>query len=309
MNTISEKAKIAAVSTIIEGASIRGTGRLVGVHPDTAARYASLAGQGCAILHDRVMRGLRARSLQLDELWTFVQKKQKRVRQNDPVERGDAWVFFALETTSRLLVSFRVGKRTAEEACLFVEDVRRRVVGKPLIHSDGFRPYTEAVERAFGADARFGMLVKSYEPKGGKPDGGRFIGSNRIEVFGPVDVPAIATAYIERQNLTLRMMCRRFARRTNAYSKSIERLREAVALYVCVYNFVRVHETLRVTPAMEAGLTDHPWTLEELLSQADHLRSTPPDVPHQMRNVSGGGASRERVGDRPPLRLIRGGLR
>lgn len=295
MNVLPIRIQVAAIASLIEGASPRATARLLGIHLNTVQSLAARVGEGCARLHDQRARSLYLHSPQIDEMWSFVGKKQKRITANDPGEFGDAWVFIALDVPSRMIVSYRVGKRTGAEARAFLADIRARIIGKPQIISDGFQSYVDAVEQSFGSDARYAMLVKQYD------DADRYKGAERVNVYGAVVGDEISTPYVERQNLTVRMSCRRFARRTNAYSKRIDRMEAAVSLHVCFYNFVRVHESLRVTPMMQAGQESRVWSLEELILTAESLRQTPPD------NDTTPPSAPLPMKQKPALRLIQGG--
>lgn len=262
-----------AIKCLLEGCSIRSTERLTGLHRDTILNLLVLAGQKASKLLDETMRGLRFNYVQCDEIWTFCFKKQKRVRDDDPSEFGDVWVFVAIDAESKLVPSFYVGKRTAKSTRDFVDDLSQRVNNKIQLTTDGFRFYVEAVERSFGADVDFAQLVKLYGDYGQHDSATKYSPSPIIEcltkiVQGNPDEKHISTSYVERQNLTMRMAMRRFTRLTNAFSKKLDNLKAAIALHFAYYNFCRVHSSLRVTPAMEAGLTDHVWQLDELLLAA-----------------------------------------
>lgn len=272
MNTLSRTRKIAVISALVEGCSIRATERLTGIHRDTIMRLGVRVGHGCAALHDRTMRGLRAPRIELDEAWSFVQKKQIRVRPGDPADVGDQYVFLALAGAAKAIISYRVGKRTAENTRAFVADLRERVLGAPEISSDAFQSYPPAIELSFGIDVHYGTIEKHVAAETVVEAARRYSPPAVVAVKRQVirgNPTHISTSFVERQNLTLRMSQRRFGRLVNAFSKKLENHIAAVALYVANYNLCRVHETLRVTPAMQLGVTDHIWSIGELLDAAE----------------------------------------
>ena len=261
----------AVLSSLLEGCSIRSTERLTGVHHDTIMRLLVKAGEGCErLLNDR-MQDLPCRLLQVDEIWTFVQKKQRHVLPtDDPTRTGDIWTFVALDPETKLVPTYRVGGRNAKVATDFIADLSSRLKNLVQLSSDALPQYVSAIERVFGANVDYGQIVKSYEANVIGP--GRYspphvVAAHRTIMAGQPNVRDISTSLIERQNLTMRMSMRRFTRLTNAFSKKIENLRAAVALHFAHYNFVRIHRTLRVTPAMATGLTTSLWTIEDLLEQ------------------------------------------
>lgn len=263
----------AVLSLIVEGASIRSTERLTGVHRDTILRHLVRVGQGCARLLDHEMRNLACEQLQVDEMWSFVRKKQRWV-EPDEVEDGrvgDVWVFIALATDSRLVPAYRVGKRTAAETQAFVEDLSSRLVNRVQISSDQLSYYASAVAQSFGPDADYAQLVKAFETRAVGP--GRYspptvIGTTKVTILGNPDPDDVSTSYVERNNLNVRMGLRRFTRLTNAFSKKLENHEAAVALWFAWYNFGRPHTTLRVTPAMAAGVASSVWTMPEMIDRA-----------------------------------------
>jgi IS1 family transposase len=214
---------------------------------------------------------LAHRRIELDEAWSFVAKKQRHLKPTDPADFGDQYVFLALAGAGKAIISWRVGKRDGENCRAFLADLRSRVLGAPEISSDGFPAYPDAVEQAFGTECAFGTIEKHYAV-GAEVEAARryspaaVISVMRRRIIGHQKV--LSTSYVERQNLTLRMQQRRFTRLTNAFSKKFENHVAPVALYVAHYNFCRVHETLRVTPAMQLGVTDHIWTIGELVDAA-----------------------------------------
>jgi IS1 family transposase len=256
---------------LVEGTSVRSIERVTQVHRDTILRLLILAGERCSRLLDEKMRGLKCNFIECDEIWTFCFKKQRRVRKADPAEFGDQWVFVALDAESKLVPSFCIGKRSAGTTAAFVDDLSRRIENRPQITTDGFRFYVNAVERSFGADVDFAQLVKLYGDYGQHDHAAKYSPSPIIEVISKVrqgnpDADHISTSYVERQNLTMRMHMRRFTRLTNAFSKKLDNLKAAIALHFAYYNFCRVHKSLRVTPCMEAKITDHVWSMTELIT-------------------------------------------
>ena len=271
MNKLQFHKQTAVLSSLLEGCSIRSTERLTGVHRDTIMRLLVKAGEGCErLLNDR-MQDLPCRLLQVDEIWTFVQKKQRHVLPtDDPTRTGDIWTFVALDPETKLVPTYRVGGRNAKVATDFIADLSSRLKNRVQLSSDALPQYVSAIERVFGANVDYGQIVKSYEANVIGP--GRYspphvVAAHRTIMAGQPNVRDISTSLIERQNLTMRMSMRRFTRLTNAFSKKIENLRAAVALHFAHYNFVRIHRTLRVTPAMATGLTTSLWTIEDLLEQ------------------------------------------
>jgi IS1 family transposase len=273
---VDEAQALQAVQCLIEGCSLRSTERLTGLHRDTIMRLLVLAGERCQKLLDERMRGLKCNFIQCDEIWTFCFKKQRRVRKDDPADFGDQWVFVAIDAETKLIPSFCIGKRSNATTATFIDDLSQRIDNRVQITTDGFRFYVNAIERSFGADVDFAQLVKLYGDYGQHDSATKYSPCPIIEVIskirqGEPDEEHISTSYVERQNLTMRMQMRRFTRLTNAFSKKLANLKAAIALHFAYYNFCRVHKSLRVTPAMEAGITDHVWSLAELLSAASSV--------------------------------------
>jgi IS1 family transposase len=272
MNVLAQETQIIIVKALVEGTSIRSIDRVTGVHRDTIMRLELLAGTSCANLLDQKVLDIEPKRLQLDEIWTFVFKKQARISDEDHPSLGDQYVWMALDPETKLVVTHYVGKRDAASALYFIADLKERIKGRPQITTDRFKPYISAIEDCFGADVDYAQLVKVYGQ-------GKFNDGSR-DWYAPVQVTAaipkpisrrpdarhISTSLVERQNLMMRMQMRRFTRLTNGFSKKLENLKAAIALHYGWYNFVRVHSSLRVTPAMAAGLTDRIWEFEEFLS-------------------------------------------
>lgn len=259
------------INCLVEGNSIRSTERLTNTHRDTIMRLMVQVGEGCAAIMDQEMRDLACQRIQVDEIWSYVGKKQARLtREDDKSRLGDMWTFVALDPDTKLIPSYRVGKRTRHNAVAFMEDLSDRLANRVQLSSDALSTYVDAVEQAFGADVDYGQAVKFYdaEPIGpGRYSPPRVVEQTKTAISGYPEQRHISTSLVERQNLTMRMSMRRFTRLTNAFSKKVENLQAAVSLHFAHYNFVRMHKTLRMTPAMAAGVSDRLWTLEELVDR------------------------------------------
>ena len=268
MNVIPTTRKIQIMQGLVEGNSIRSLERMTGTHRDTICRLLRYAGERCEALLQEKIRDVRAQEVQVDEIWTYVAKKDKRLTPEDGPQVGSQYVFVGMESHSKLVISHMVGKRDSETAHQFMQDLASRLRNKVQLTTDGFRAYEDAVEAAFGLNVHYAMLDKIYHSNGGPKREGyipsEIVDLRPISLIGDPDPTRISTSYIERQNLTMRMQMRRLTRLTNAFSKKLENLKAALALHFAWYNFGRIHRTLRVTPAMEAGLTDHVWGMEEL---------------------------------------------
>jgi IS1 family transposase len=271
MNILPHDKQTQIVAALTEGCSIRAIERLTGIHRDTIMRLGVRVGEGCLKLHSAVMRDLQVNRIELDEIWAYVGKKQRLVKQDDSDMVGDQYTFIALAGSAKAIITYRTGKRTRENTEVFLNDLRARVIGSPEISADGFPAYPWAVSMAFGDRCKFGVIEKHYAVSG-SPEAarryspGQVVSVTKNAVFGRPE--KISTSYVERQNLTLRMTQRRFTRLTNGFSKTYLNHCAAVALYVAHYNLCRVHEALRVTPAMQLGVTDHVWTISELVQAA-----------------------------------------
>ena len=270
MNRLSTSNQALVLAHLVEGLSVRSIERLTGVHRDTIIRLMVSTGEMASDVLDTQMMGLEIKRLQVDEIWTYVFKKQHLVTSLDPREFGDQYVFVALDPDTKLIPLFRVGKRTAIEARSFMLDLRARISTQFQLTTDSFRPYRDAVDYAFGTEIDYAQIHKSYSTEDVMKGEHRYspgciVAVDIIPITGSPDRKHISTSLVERQNLTIRMQMRRFTRLTNAFSKRLESLRAALAIHFFYYNFVRVHQTLRVTPAMQANITRHIWTWEELL--------------------------------------------
>lgn len=270
MNRLSTAKRVQVVSALVEGNSINAIVRMTGVAKHTVLKLIEDMGCACAAYHHRNVRNVRVRRLQCDEIWAFVGAKAK----NASIEQkqsgwGDAWTWTAIDADTKLCVSYLVGGRTTGWAVDFMQDCSERIVGKPQITTDAHKPYLKAVEEAFGGNADYAMLHKVYGASS-EPDSryspGTCIGCDMKTISDVHDPKHVSTSYVERQNLTMRMSMRRFTRLTNGFSKKLENHAYAVALHCMYSNFVRIHQTLRVTPAMEAGLSSTPWTIGDLIA-------------------------------------------
>lgn len=269
MNALKQEKKLAVISALIEGCSVRSVERMTGVHRDTILRLLVQIGDKCSRLMDERMQNLRCARVQVDEIWTFVEKKQRRIKQGESdAEIGDQYVFVALDADTKLVPSFEVGKRDGQTALALMTDLSRRVARRLQLTTDGFSAYIDSTEEAFGNNVDYAMLIKEFGPE--DPGRARYspptvIGVTQVILNGHPNEDDISTSYVERQNLTIRMMCRRFTRLTNAFSKKLANLKAALALHFAYYNFCRIHRTLRVTPAMAAGIATRVWNLEDLI--------------------------------------------
>jgi IS1 family transposase len=270
MNRLSTTKRVQVISALVEGVSINATCRMTGVAKHTVLNLLCDLGCAAAFFHHPNVRGLKVKRLQCDEIWAFCGAKAKNVSVEQKAQGwGDVWTWTAIDADTKLCVSYLVGGRSAGWANDFMLDCAERIVGRPQITTDAHKPYLRAVEEAFRADADFATLHKIYGASD-EPDTryspATCIGCDMKVVSGDPDPRHVSTSYVERQNLTMRMSMRRFTRLTNGFSKKLENHGHAIALYFLHYNFCRIHKTLRVTPAMEAGLADHVWTMEELVN-------------------------------------------
>lgn len=274
MNVLTQDRKQTVISALLEGNSIRSTERMTGVHRDTIMRLQISAGEASARFLDEKVRRIRSKRIQVDEIWTYVFVKEARLNgHHDHATMGDQYVFIAMDADTKLVISHLVGKRDAATAFYFMQDLKDRLANRVQLTTDGFKPYLAAVEDTFGADVDYAQLVKLYgQPKQG-PEGREWFTPVRVmaaiprPVTGDPRLHHISTSYIERQNLTVRIQVRRFTRLTNGFSKKLDNLKAAIALHFAYYNFVRIHQTLRTTPAMAAQLTDHLSDLPELFRE------------------------------------------
>jgi len=266
MKRLTREKQAQIVHALVEGNSLRATSRMFGVSKDTVLKLQVEAGYASADYQDKTFRNLACKRVQCDEVWAFCYAKQKNV----PADKqgkfgyGDVWTWTAIDADSKLIPSFLVGNRDAKSAMMLITDLRYRVANRVQLTTDGLKVYLTAVEAAFGADVDYAMLSKIYESSQEETrySPARCVGCKVQAISGQPDPDHISTSYVERSNLSIRMGTRRFTRLTNAFSKKVENHAAAFALYLMHYNFCRVHQTLRVTPAMEAGLSDHIWTVK-----------------------------------------------
>jgi IS1 family transposase len=291
---LTEEQQCDVIAAFCEGVSIRGIERLHGIHRDTVMKLGVKVGEGCAVLHGKIMTNLHVSRLELDEVWSFLHTKRRNVKEGDPEEYGDQYLFLALDSVGKAIISWLVGKRNGRNTVSLMDDVRHRVLGNPEISTDGYPPYLKAIDLAFDGQASHGVVDKQTVIIAG--DGDRIgyyareklVAVKRIPVAG---TPAkISTSYVERVNLSLRMAQRRFTRLTNGFSKKYENHCAAIALFVMHYNFCRVHETLRITPAMQLGVTDHIWSISELVQAAlsGRVQQTVEGQKARFRVIQGG---------------------
>lgn len=300
MNILPREKQIEVVSALTEGLGIRATARITGVNRETVGKIALQVGRGCAELHDRIMVGIRVNRIECDELWAYVGHKrnpQKGPARPSPV-KGDQYTYIALGASSRAIIGYLTGKRTTETTDQFIQDLRQRVIGAPEISTDGLHFYKNAIRDAFGGRATHGVINKTYSvthlnvtEASRRYSPAAVVAVEREVISG--EPAQISTSYVERQNLTLRMGSKRFARLSNGFSKKLDCHLAAVALHVAFYNLCRVHESLRSTPATALGIAERVWTIGDLLDAAlaaepPKPTSTAPDRRRQFRVIEGG---------------------
>jgi IS1 family transposase len=272
MNKLNQSKRVQIISALVEGNSLRATARMCDVAFNTVLKLLPEIGQACEDYQRRVLVNLPCKRVQCDEIWSFCYAKEKNVPRDLRGKSGfgDVWTWVAIDADTKLVPCWRIGDRNAWHAQHFMYDLAGRLTNRVQLTTDGHRVYLLAVEQAFGNDIDYAMLVKLYSSDRGKGEirysPAECIGCRQTKLIGTPDPKHISTSFAERQNLTMRMKMRRFTRLTNAFSKKLDNHRHAVALHFMHYNFCRVHQTLRVTPAMEAGVTDHVWTIEELIT-------------------------------------------
>jgi hypothetical protein len=287
MNRLSTEQRSRIVSALVEGNSIRATCRMTGASKATVTKLLLDLGTACSAYQDRVMRDLECQRLEIDEIWTFVYAKKKNVPAEMKGQRGigDVWTFVALDADSKLVLSFLVGERNADDAVAFVADLASRLKHRVQVSSDGHHLSLLAMRNVFRGDVDYATVWKQFANASKRPpwldpetraSPGQCIGLRKERIAGDPDMDKASTSFVERQNLTMRMGMRRFTRLTNAFSKKAENLAAAVSLHFAHYNLVRVHKTLGTTPAVAAGVTDHVWTLGELVSLLEQAEATKP---------------------------------
>jgi IS1 family transposase len=274
MNKLTSAKRAKILSLLVEGSSMRSISRVEDVSINTVAKLLADAGEACAVFHDEAIRNVKSKRVQCDEIWSFVYAKKRTVptAKAAPEGSGDAWTWTALDADTKLLVSFLVANRDAPSAHSFMQDVASRLANQIQLTTDANKVYLDAVEEAFGGDVDYAKLIKIYGD--GPPSAGRYspaecTGIIKERMMGNPDMKHVSTSYVERANLTMRMSMRRFTRLTNAFSKKLESHIDMVALYTVWYNFVRMHKTLKCTPAMAANLSKTLWSMEDVVALID----------------------------------------
>lgn len=274
MNQLSTARRIQIVSALVEGNSIRATCRMTGAAKGTVLKLLADLGEACRVYQDKELRDLQCKRLQCDEIWSFCYAKAKNAPEGmkEAGLAGDVWTWTAIDADTKLVPSWAVGPRTAEMAYAFIHDLAGRLANRVQLTTDGLKFYLGAIEDAFGGDIDYAQLIKHYEaerPGEARYSPARCTGIDKRLISGRPGAGDVSTSFVERQNLTMRMSMRRFTRLTNAFSKKVQNLEHAVSLHFMHYNFARIHQTLRVTPAMEAGIADHVWSIEEIVGLLD----------------------------------------
>ena len=274
MNRLPLEKRVQILNMLVEGSSLRSTSRVCDVSINTVTKLLVEAGQACLRFHDETVKRIVAKRVQCDEIWSFVYSKQKNVPEGMEEEAGDVWTWTALDADTKLIISWFVGVRDGDSAYEFMMDVSNRTINRMQLTTDGHKPYLEAVDEVFGAGIDFAQLIKIYGKPKGKESEKRYspaecTGIKKKKVTGKPKWKDISTSHVERQNLTMRMSMRRFTRLTNAFSKKTENHCYAIALHFVHYNFCRIHKSLRVTPAMQAGLTDDIMEISDIVNLID----------------------------------------
>lgn len=269
-NILKREKQIAIIAALAEGSCIRSVERMTGTHRDSIMRLGVKVGQGCARIFDEKVRNLDSSEIQIDELWGFIGKKQRHLKPEDGSSKGDVWTYTAVDPDSKLVAAYKVGKRDSLTANAFVADLSDRLKNRIQLSSDGLSAYAEAVELAFGADVDYGQIVKSYEAVESKAPERRYsppalVSIKKNSIIGNPNEALISTSYNERMNATTRHHVKRLARLTLAFSKKLENFEAAISLHFLYYNFAKFHRSIRMTPAMAAGIERSPWTVADIL--------------------------------------------
>lgn len=270
MNVLPIEKRAQILHLLVEGNSMRATSRIADVSINTVTKLLVDAGTACLAFQDETIRNIKSKRVQCDEIWSFCGSKEKNVPEELKGQKGygDCYTWTAIDADTKLAISWLVGRRDVEYAEAFMSDLASRLADRIQLTTDGYGPYINAVEKMFGGAIDYAMLVKIYEGEGKEGQKrycpASFVKAEKRRMNGTPDLNEVSTSYVERQNLTMRMGMRRFTRLTNGFSKKVENLEYAVALHFMHYNFGRIHKTLRVTPAMEAGIADHVWSMQEI---------------------------------------------
>lgn len=272
-NILPREKQVTVIAALAEGNSIRSIERMTGINRNTIMNLGVRVGQGCAVLMDQKMRGLDCKNLQFDEIWGYIGKKQKHLTVDDNPTKGDVWTYCAIDADTKLVPAYKVGKRTLDVTKDFVADVAGRMNNRVQISTDGLKSYVESIEQAFGCDVDYGMIIKTYGPDGSTGNERRYSAPDMISIEkrvmqGRPNMKLISTSYVERLNATTRLHMKRLARLTHAFSKKIENFEAAVALHFAYYNLVRTHNSLKMTPAMAAGVENSFWSVADLVEAA-----------------------------------------
>ena len=294
MNRLPTRTRVLILNSLCEGVSMRSISRIAGVSINTVTKLLIEAGVTCGEIHDELVRNVVAKRVQCDEIWAFCYAKQRNVARakTPPSHAGDVWTWTAIDPDTKLLISWLASDRSAQSAMMLMFDLQQRLANRVQLTTDGHKAYLEAVEEAFGADVDYAQLVKIYgeapEPKG-RYSPPAILAAERKRIEGNPDPDHISTSIVERQNLNMRMGMRRFTRLTNGFSKRLENHIHMLAIYHVYYNFVRIHRSLRVTPAMAAGLVDELWSMEDVVGHIDQRFPPPtgPRGPYRKRIKSG----------------------
>lgn len=289
MNKLPLEKRRQILAMLCEGSSMRSISRVCDVSINTVSKALVDAGQACIAIHNDKVKDVKSSRVECDEIWSFCYAKKKNVKtaKDAPEGAGDVWTWTAIDADTKLIVSYLVGGRDAEYAMEFMDDLRARLANRVQLTTDGHRAYLEAVEGAFGGDVDYAQLVKIYgassDSAKGRYSPAECTGIKKRRVEGNPNVNNVSTSYVERQNLTMRMSMRRFTRLTNAFSKKLENHIHALALYFVFYNFCRIHKTLKVTPAMAAGIADTLWSLEDVIAKVDEMNPPKKRGPYKKR--------------------------
>ena len=279
MNRLDTEKRTRILAALVEGNSIRATGRMVGVSKNTVTKLLAGVGAACQVYHDKAVCGLTCKRLQCDEIWAFCYSKQKNVPAGHEGEYGygDVWTWTAIDSDTKLIASYWIGVRTPTDAREFMLDLAGRIINLAQLTTDGLGAYPDAVYEAFGSHVDYAQLIKTYSAEragAARYSPAKCTGARKQHVISCPEPQHISTSHVERQNLTMRMSMRRFTRLTNAFSKKVENLEHAVALHFMHYNFCRKHQTLGTTPAVAAGIADRAWTLADLIGLLEKIEDS-----------------------------------